>query len=314
MIQFDSVTKRYGSRRSGTEALRSVSFAIPRGSAFAVVGPNGAGKTTLFAVMLGFLRPTSGSISIDDATPRDYVRRHGVGYVPERFAPPPQWRVRDALRALARLDRAPRGHADEAIERWGLADHADMELGELSHGLLQRVGLAQALMAPRELVVLDEPAEGLDPIWRVRLRETVLELRDEGRTVLIASHDLAEVERVTGHALLLDAGRVRDVLETRPAATPSAYEIRLTAPSDGFMQAFPGAIPAGRDDRQHEDDERAGGAERAASVYRVVVRDADELSARLAAAIATGARIIAVEPLHEPLEERVRRVLGESPA
>ncbi|MGH7504370.1 MAG: ABC transporter ATP-binding protein, partial [Longimicrobiales bacterium] len=239
MIRFENVTKRYGAaRRHGTAALRDVSLSVPRGGAYSVVGPNGAGKSTLFALTLGFLRPTTGTIIVDEAAPRDYVRRHGAGYLPERFGPPAAWRVRDALHAFARIDGEPAARADAALERWGLTEHATKELGELSHGLRQRVGLAQALLAPRELVMLDEPHEGLDPLWRVRLREAVLELRAEGRTIVIASHDLAEVERMTEHAVLLDDGQVREVLETAAPATPTRYRIRLAAPSEGFAAAF----------------------------------------------------------------------------
>lgn len=294
MIRFDFVSKRYGTRRSGTVALRDVSLEVPRGSAYAVVGPNGAGKSTLFGLALGFLRPTDGDITIDDSDPRDYVRRTGVSYLPERFNPPSAWHVGDMLRAFAKLDGVPAA-ADAAIERWGLARHAGKEVHELSHGLRQRLGLAQALLVPRELVVLDEPHEGLDPLWRVRLRDVVLELRAAGHTVLIASHDLVEVERMAGHAVLLEAGRVHSVLETAAPATPTHYRVRLASPSDGFDAAFAGATPAD-----------AGEA-----VYDVEVRDADELSTRLAAAIAGGARVVAVTPRHEALEERVRRALAE---
>lgn len=295
MIRFDNVSKRYGRRRSGTLAVRDVALDVPRGSAFAVVGPNGAGKSTLFGLALGFLRPSEGAITIDDARPRDYVRHTGVSYLPERFDPPGAWRVRDMLSAFAKLDGAP-GAADAAIERWGLGPHAEKEAHELSHGLRQRLGLAQALLSPRELVVLDEPHEGLDPLWRVRLREVVLELRAAGHTVLIASHDLVEVERMAGHAVLLEKGRVHSILETAAPPTPTHYRVRLAAPSDGFDAAF--GLSASATDAD-------------TPIFDVEVRDADELSTRLAAAIAGGARVIAVAPQHEALEERVRRALEE---
>ncbi len=307
MIQFENVTKRYGTgRRSGAAAaLRSVTLELAGGETCAIVGPNGAGKSTLFALTLGYLRPSDGDVTIDGLEPRDYVRTRGACYLPERFGPPAAWRVRDTLRAFARADGEPAARADEALERWGLGDHADKELGELSHGLLQRTGLAQALLAPRELVVLDEPHEGLDPLWRVRLREAVLELRTLGRTVLIASHDLAEVERMTDRVVLLDDGQVRDVFETVAPDTPTRYRIRLAGASGGFFTAFgitdDGAATAVTTDQ----------GDGSAVTYDVEVRDADELSARLAAAIAGGARVVAVEPRHEPLEERVRRALGE---
>lgn len=318
MINFENVTKRYGAaRRQSAPALRDISLSIPRGDAYAVVGPNGSGKSTLFALTLGFLRPTTGTVTVDDATPRDYARRRGAGYLPERFTLPPAWRVREALHAFARIDGEPVELADRALERWGLTEHSTKELGALSHGLRQRVGLAQAFLAPRELVMLDEPHEGLDPLWRVQLREAVLTLRAEGRTVVIASHDLAEVERMTDRAVLLDDGGIRDILETAAPATPTHYRIRLAAPSDGFRVAFDvvGNVENARAASERSDGvadgDANGHASRDAVEYDVEVRDADELSARLAAAIAGGARVVAVEPHHDPLETRVRRALGE---
>jgi ABC-type multidrug transport system ATPase subunit len=269
-----------------------VSLAVPRGSALAVVGPNGAGKTTLFGLVLGFLRPTAGAVTVAGIPARSYVREHGVGYLPERFGPPRQWRVRETLRGFARADGVAAAAADDALERWGLSADAERELGTLSRGLLQRVGLAQALLAPRALVVLDEPTEGLDPLWRVRLREAIQALRARGATVLIASHDLEEVERMCERAVLLQGGRVRETLDTAATAAPALYRIALATPSDALLAAFPAAA-----------------ADEHALVYEVTVSDADELSARLAAAIAGGARIVAVTPVHEPFEARVQRAL-----
>src|SRR5690606_4136776 len=147
------------------------------------------------------------------------------------------WHVGEMLRAFAKLEGAPAA-ADDAIERWGLARHAGKEVGELSHGLRQRLGLAQALLVPRALVVLDEPHEGLDPLWRVRLREVVLALREAGTTVLIASHDLVEVERMASRVVLLEGGRVLRTLATALPPTPTRYRVRLAAASDGFAAAF----------------------------------------------------------------------------
>ena len=293
MIELEEIGKRYA--RDGDAALTDVSLHVPAGAAWGVVGPNGAGKSTLFALVLGFLRPSAGRLSIDDQPPRDYVRRHGACYLPERFGPPALWPVRSMLHAFARLEGAAPAAADAALEAWGLQNHADHTIGELSHGLRQRAGIAQALLAPRALVVLDEPTEGLDPIWRIRLREAVNALRADGRTILVASHDLAEVERMTDRAVLLDDGRVRELLDSRMPESPTHYRIRLLAAHDAVTAAFP--------DANVRDDQPA--------TYDVVVTDARELSARLAAIIDAGAVVLAVEPLHEGLEGRVRRALGE---
>jgi len=302
MIELRELTRRFAARGRTVEAVSGISLEIPAGGVWAVVGPNGAGKTTLFALVLGFLRPTAGSVRVRGLEPRRYARRHGVAYLPERFRLPAEWPVRHALRALARLEGLGRAaatrRADELLERFGLAEHAEKEAGQLSRGLLQRLGLAQALLAERELVVLDEPTEGLDPLWRVRFRALVEGLRAEGRTVLLASHDLAEVERLADRVVLLDAGRVRAVLDARPAPGPRArYRIELAEPVPALAEIFPDAAPV----------------EGAAAAYLVDVADARELSARLAALLDAGAVLVSAAPAAEPLEARVQRALtGEN--
>jgi ABC-type multidrug transport system ATPase subunit len=301
MIQLREVSKRYGPRRGrGVDAVREISFTVPRGECWAVVGPNGAGKTTLFGLMLGFLRPTAGEVEIDGDEPRRYLRSHGAGYLPERFMLPSEWPVREALHAFARLERlgADAGRvADEALERCGLTAHSEKTFGELSHGLRQRVGIAQATLADRQLFVLDEPTEGLDPLWRIQLRDAIATLRARGATILLASHDLAEVERMANHVVVMDRGVVREGFATRPVEERRTYALRLEADTERVMEIFPGA-------ERHTSD---GGA-----VYHVAVADTAELSNRLAALLATGAVITTLQPVAEPLEERVRRALGDA--
>ncbi len=311
MIEFVGAGKRFVSgprpwRGPVTiDALKDVTLSIPEGGAWGVVGPNGAGKSTLFALLLGFLQPTSGAVRIRGLAPRRYVRRHGAAYLPERFRVPGEWRFRPALVALARLeglrpDVAAR-RADEALQRLGLEPFADREVRTLSRGVLQRLGLAQALLGERELLVLDEPTEGLDPLWRIKLRAILEEQRAAGRTILLASHDLAEVERVVERVVLLDGGRVREVFETALAggkgATrgPLRYRLELAGAARELEEAFPGAVPVGPGEP---------------GAYRVTVADEAELSTRLGALIAAGGVVSAVLPETEPLEARVQRALG----
>ncbi len=295
MIEIRTLSKHFGTRAAPVVALEDVSLSIGPG-VWAVVGPNGAGKTTLLGLVLGFLHPSTGSVRIRDRLPRRYLRRHGAGYLPERFHLPPQWSTRTALRALSALD----GHSDSdaraerALARFGLAEHADKPVGALSRGLNQRLGLAQALASPHDLVVLDEPTEGLDPIWRVRFRDAVHEIRRSGATVLLASHELVEVERLSDHVILLENGRVREVMEARPAAGegPLRYAIELVMPGSAVAAAFPDADPSARP-------------------LVVEVADAADLSQRMAALLQGGAVVSGVTPLTEGLEARVRRTLGD---
>jgi ABC-type multidrug transport system ATPase subunit len=291
VIELERVSKRYGRKGAYPDALHEVTAHVPSGEVWAIVGPNGAGKSTLLALVLGFMRASAGRVRIDGETPRDFVRARGAGYLPERFRVPDVWTVRAALRLFARLDGAA-ADVNGAIGRLGLEPVLARRTGELSRGMLQRLGLAQALLAPHPLVVLDEPTEGLDPIWRIRLRDILRELRDAGSTVLLASHDLGEVERVADRAIVLDRGTIRTVLDTRVAGNGASYRIRLLEPVPEIAAAFPQA--------QAVD----------ATSFTVTVGSAKELSERLGALIALGGVVTAVEPVRQPLEERVRDTLA----
>jgi ABC-2 type transport system ATP-binding protein len=296
MIQLAGVTKRYG-RRGTRPALADVSLQVPQGSVWAVVGPNGAGKSTLLGLVLGFLRPTRGVVRLDGAAPRDYLRDVGAGYLPEQFSMPGTWRVGPALRMFARLGGDP-GGADRVMAQFGLEPHAGKAVQELSRGLLQRVGLAQAVLHGGPLLVLDEPTEGLDPVWRIRLRDVLAGLRGNGRTILMASHDLGEVERVADRAVLVENGAIREIIDTRPAAAPATWRIRLQQPLPRILEAFPTAEAAAVD---------------GAAAYTVTASGPAELSERLGVLIALGGVVSAVEPVRQALEDRVRGALEEQP-
>lgn len=291
MIEFNQTTKRYGRPGAVSAALDGVTLSIPSGSVWAVVGPNGAGKSTLLSLLLGFIRPSAGSVTVGDELPRDYLRMHGAGYLPERFALPSGWRVGDALRMFARLERAGDGATDDVIEMFGLDAHQDRKVGELSRGLLQRTGLAQALLTKRSLIVLDEPTEGLDPVWRIRLRDVIADMRSADRTIVIASHDLTELERIADQAIVLEAGSIRNILDVRAADGIATYRITLAEPFDAFTDAFPGASSIDPNE------------------YIVTVTGTTELSQRLAGLLALGAIVASVVPERADLEARVRSTL-----
>ncbi|MEO5511317.1 MAG: ABC transporter ATP-binding protein [Longimicrobiales bacterium] len=271
-------------------ALREVSLTIPRGRITAVIGPNGAGKSTLFGLVLGFLRPTSGDVTIEDSEPRHYVHEHGVGYISERFSLPPGWPVDRAIAALGGLNGLPPSRIDETLGSFGLSEHRHKSVGSLSRGLLQRLGLAQAFAARRDLIVLDEPAIGLDPEWRIKLRDCMTAQRDEGRTVLLASHDLDEVERIADTIIMLEAGAVKDILDTAGSHTATGFRIQLAHVFARVSDIFPDAVVDG-------------------ASFSTTVRDAEDLNNRLAALIDIGGRIVGVTPDTARLEDRVRREL-----
>lgn len=222
MIELKEITKEYrslfGRSKSRVLALDGVSLRMERGQAVGIVGLNGAGKSTLLRLLLGYVRPTSGEASIDGERPRLYVERHGVAYVPERVAIPRGWTVAEALNAYAMLGELG-GDAwervDRSIERLGLGPLVHRKVGALSKGNLQRLAIAQAILADRDVMVLDEPTDGLDPVWIVELREIVREWRsaDPSRLVVLASHNLPEVERLVDSVVLLHNGRIEGPLE-----------------------------------------------------------------------------------------------------
>lgn len=233
MIQLTDVTKRYRTGVfGGVQALEGVSLRVRAGAAVGIIGLNGAGKSTLLRILLGYVRPTSGEARVGGMDPRGYAERHGVGYVPERVAIPPGWTVRGALRAYAMLGdlgEDAEQRVDGALRRLGLEALAGRRVGTLSKGNLQRLAIAQALLGDRRLMVLDEPTDGLDPLWVAELREVVAEWRaaDPDRVVVVASHNLAEVERLTEEVVVLHRGRVREGLEAAARGTLEERFLRL---------------------------------------------------------------------------------------
>ncbi len=302
VIRIVDVTRRYGRGGRAVDALRGVSLDVPRGQTCAIIGPNGAGKSTLFALTLGFLHPTTGEVTIDGLEPRRWVRKQGAGWLPERFTPPADWRVEATLLALARLARVgdARRSAQAALERWGLRAIARRRVATLSRGQLQRLALAQAWCTPHDLVLLDEPTDGLDLDGRAILRETVRERRAAGTTVLLASHDLAEVERLADRVVLIADGTVRET-DSSPADSVG-FVLHLDVPDDLLRDVFPAA------ERVSGSTAQPGAGGRGAR-WAVRVDGVATLNAGLARILEAGGLVLGLAPLEEGLESRVTRAL-----
>jgi ABC-type multidrug transport system ATPase subunit len=300
VIVFDNVSKRYRSLLGReVRALRGVSLTVARGEVLGVAGPNGAGKSTLINLLLGFLPASGGRVLVNDLAPRVYVERHGVGYLSELMAVPPRWTARSALARYAVLaglgepEVGPRVRA--VIALLGLEEHADKTVKTLSKGTLQRVGLAQALLRDEDLLVLDEPTHGLDPVWTARFRDLVTELRRPSRAILIASHNLDELERLADRVAILDDGALQRVVHTGANAAVAAavdgavaYRVAFARGAELAAEHFPGARALGRGEVELQ----------AASVAA--------LNAGLAALLARGALVTAVAPTHSALERQFR--------
>ncbi|HEX4830096.1 MAG TPA: ATP-binding cassette domain-containing protein [Trebonia sp.] len=199
------LTKRFGDRT----VVDDVGLAIPRGSVCGFVGPNGAGKTTTIRMLLGLIRPTAGGGSIlggSLAEPASYLPK--VGALIESPAFYPQLSGRDNLKALARLGRVPSAAIEPALGRTGMTARAGDKYRSYSLGMKQRLGIAAALLPAPELLILDEPTNGLDPGGIVEMRGLIRSFAGDGITVLVSSHLISEIEQVCDHVVMIRAGRL----------------------------------------------------------------------------------------------------------
>lgn len=223
--------KRYGR----FEALAGVALSVPAGTVFGLLGPNGAGKSTLVKSLLTILRPTEceGTLLGKPIGHRPTLGK--VGYLPEHARFPEYLTGRQVIAYSAGLAKVPtaeaRARTEQLVRRVGMADWADRKIATYSKGMKQRIGIAQALVNDPELVVLDEPTDGVDPGGRIEIRGIIESIRAEGRTVFLNSHLLAEVEQVADHVAILSRGQV---LESGPVDELTRrgrhYEIRTEGP------------------------------------------------------------------------------------
>jgi ABC-2 type transport system ATP-binding protein len=215
-VEFDNVSKIYTSGLLGRRtipAVREVSLRVERGEVLGLLGPNRAGKTTLIKVLLSLCRPTSGTVRRLDRPLTDRSTLGRVGYVHENHAFPRYLSAAGLLEYYGALSLTPYEavlqRVPKLLERVGLADRGREPIARFSKGMVQRLGMAQALVNNPELLVLDEPTEGLDLAGRQLLREVVREMRNNGRTVLLVSHVLSEVEQLCDRVAVLAGGRLR---------------------------------------------------------------------------------------------------------
>jgi len=211
VVEIESLTKRYGE----FTALDSLTLSVQRGSILGLIGPNGAGKTTTIKILVGLARPTSGAARIAGV---DCVRdarkiKHLVGYLPDKFGPYDNMRVHEYLdffgAAFGIRRQARRRRIDEVLDTTGTAWMRDRYVESLSHGMQQRVGIARTLLHDPEVLILDEPANGLDPQARVEMRDLILQLAAAGKTLLVTSHILPELSRICSQVAIITQGKLR---------------------------------------------------------------------------------------------------------
>ncbi|WP_250030619.1 ABC transporter ATP-binding protein [Paractinoplanes maris] len=280
--------KRYRRR----QAVDDVSFTVGRGEVVGLLGPNGAGKTTVIKMLLGLVRPDAGEVMLLGRHGTDPRSRTAVGYLPELFRYQPWLTAAEVLRLHTRLAgvSVPAAEQQECLGLVGLADRAGDRVGGFSKGMQQRLGLAVALVARPELVVLDEPTSALDPIGRADVRDLLLSLRERQVAVLLNSHLIGEVERVCDRVVILDHGRV--AASGTLAELLGQRELRLRL--DGITAAAEALLAK---------------ATREGDTFVVPITDLDEVPDLVAELVKLGVRVHAVEPGRITLEERLLDII-----
>jgi ABC-2 type transport system ATP-binding protein len=230
--------------RKRVEAVKGTSFRVHKGEIFGLLGPNGAGKTTTIKAILRLIFPTEGEIRLFGRSADDREAAMRVGYMPEnpyiyQYLKPLEFL--DLCGRLVGLPKAERlARSEEMIDKVGLRQAVDRPIGKFSKGMMQRIGLAQALLHDPELLVLDEPMSGLDPIGRKEVRDLLLEQRERGKTLLFTSHILSDVELLCDRVVIMQQGRitsegqVHDLLET----AGRRVEIRLSGASKALQDSL----------------------------------------------------------------------------
>ena len=315
-VETHGLRKRFGRKL----AVADLSLSVKRGEVFGFLGPNGAGKTTSLKMLLGLVGATAGRASLLGAPVGDRRTREKVGFLPEHFRFQDWLTGRELLRFHGRLfgipERTLSERSERLLDRVKLTEAADRKLREYSKGMLQRIGLAQALVNEPDLVFLDEPTSGLDPLGRLLVRDVIHELRGRGVTVFLNSHLLSEVEATCDRVTFIKAGRT--VHDLTLGDVPAAVEVDLrVSPLDAGtrdgLARFGEVLPASA-----ADDGVPGGdgTPVAASGARLRMRVADEeaLPGIARWLVGQGASLYEMHPTRKSLERWFLEVMGDDQA
>ncbi len=306
-VNLSDVRKRYGRT---IHALRGVSICVRRGEIFGLLGPNGAGKSTLVKIMMTIVRPESALGEVLGRAVGDPDALARIGYLPEHHRFPTYLTGRQIVEfsgAMSRVDRPTRKRrASELLDRVGMGAWKDRPLGSYSKGMRQRTGLAAALVNDPQLVVLDEPTDGVDPVGRREIRDLLVGFRDEGRTVLLNSHLLSEIETVCSRVAIMVQGRmVAQGTIDELTASSRRYEIIVEGPPPpwGSDHASVQAIPAGH--------LLAAGVAQASTRLIFLGLDAQGAQPILDRLRAESRTVVAVQTVRESLEDLFMRAVTD---
>ena len=302
ILRTEGLTKTFEVRPGKrVTAVDDLTLSVEEGEIFGFVGPNGAGKTTTIKMLMGLIFPTRGCAFIFDAPIPSQASKARIGYLPENPAYHEFLTGLEALRFFATLSGVPRreqkARCEELLGMVGLTAAADRQIRKYSKGMLQRAGIAQALMNDPELVVLDEPMSGLDPIGRKEVRDLILELKRRGKTVFFSTHILPDVETLCDRVGVIRGGRMGDVGRLGDLLSARVKDVEVTALApDGAARE---ALARGRAIAQDGD------------TFTVAFEDEGAADAAVRAVLAAGGRVVALTPHRETLEDFFMRRLGE---
>jgi ABC-2 type transport system ATP-binding protein len=301
-IKIEGLTKDYAVgfwRKKMRRSLDHLDLEVHEGEAFGFLGPNGAGKTTTLKLLMGLIFPTSGSAQVRGRSIADVSMHREIGYMPE------QPYFYDYLTARELLDYFARFFGFSAVERQerikkflelvGLAGSADVQLRKFSKGMLQRVGIAQAILHGPQVIFLDEPMSGLDPVGRREVRDIILDLKKQGRTVFFSTHILSDAEMLCDRVAVLVGGKLLGVGAPKEIVSMEIHGMEI------LFEARPGSpLPHKLTERATHTGDR----------YRIEVPEAEVYSA-LDELKSSQARILAVTPLRPSLEDYFLKLVGQ---
>lgn len=297
IIDVRNLCKTYvaGMRRRRVDAVSGISFQVEAGESFGFLGPNGAGKTTTIRMLMGLIAPTAGSASLFGHKIPSRRARHRLGFLPEAPYFYDYLSVAELLDLSGRIfgleRKLRRKRCDELIELVGLEHARNSPLKSYSKGMMQRAGIAQALVNDPELVVFDEPMSGLDPVGRKEVRDIILSLREQDKSVFFSSHILADVETVANRIAIIVQGRLHDVGRLRDlVSTVAGTEIVVRLPEEADEAEAKLSRDSVKARRHHGELTSTLGPESDVDAF---VRGAHEL----------GCKLVSVVPIHETLED-----------
>ncbi len=301
ILTTDSLVKRFGGGAKAVPALQGVSISVKAGEIYSLLGPNGAGKTTFIKCMLGIVFPTSGSGYIFGDPLGSINSKKRIGYLPENHRYPLHLTGEQVLRYFGKLSEVDpvllEARINETLGLVGMNDWRTMKVRKYSKGMMQRLGLAQALINDPDLIILDEPTDGVDPVGRKEIRDVLTHLKERGKTVFLNSHLLSEVEQISDRVAIMrqgqiiTEGKVQDLTSQK-----NYYEVQIA--SDQFAQAISLLSPSSTEPEHNK--------------MTIVCETPKELDAQLDLLRSNNISIGAVIPKRSSLEDLFIQLIGNS--